>query len=142
MGFATIRPSEIWLEDVRLVISGAPRTAKNTQRIARKHDDARTPFIIAGRSAGAWQKSAVLQLRSQAARAPRAPIVSPVNMRALVFREKRVGDLGNYLAAICDALELSGVVANDRWIMGFDGSRLMHDKIRPRVEIYLTALAT
>ncbi len=61
-------------------------------------------------------------------------------MNAQIFRERNVGDLGNYLAAICDALESAGVVINDKWIQSFDGSRLSLDRDNPRVEIVLSEM--
>ena len=66
----------------------------------------------------------------------------PVNMTALIYREKNVGDALNYLEAIADALERAGVVKNDRLIVSFDGSRLLKDADRPRVEVVLTTLET
>ena len=71
---------------------------------------------------------------------PGQPCAVPVNLCATVYRAKNVGDLGNYLAAVCDALEKAGVVENDRLIGGFDGSRLLTDPKRPRVEIALRPL--
>lgn len=116
-------------------ILGAPRTKKNSQRIAKT--SVGRPFILQSRASDAWSKAAIIQLRSQLAR---APIAVPVNLRALVYRDRAVGDLGNYLAGICDVLEAATVVVNDKWILGFDGSRLLIDRVRPRVEIELTSL--
>ncbi|MEP6651842.1 MAG: hypothetical protein ABJA82_00695, partial [Myxococcales bacterium] len=59
----------------------------------------------------------------------------PVNLTAVVYREKNLGDLIGYLQAIADALESAEVVTNDRLIVSFDGSRMLKDPSRPRVEI-------
>ncbi len=88
-------------------------------------------------SACDWTKSAIVQLRSQW---KWSPIERPVSLNAQIFRERNVGDLGNYLAAICDALESAGVVINDKWIQSFDGSRLSLDRDNPRVEIVLSEM--
>lgn len=118
---------------MRLVILGPPRTKKNSSRIARRRDG--SPFILPSSSARAWEREAVLQLRRQDTSPD--PISSPVNVAALVYRERAVGDLVNYLEAIADALEAAGVVKNDKWIVSWDGSRLLKDAARPRVELVI-----
>lgn len=115
-------------------IIGPPRTKKNSMRVVRAGNRAR---LLQSRAAMEWADSAIPQLRSQCR--PGMWRV-PVNLHATVYRDRDVGDLGNYLAAICDALEKAGVVQNDRLIGGFDGSRLAIDRERPRVEIELTPL--
>jgi Holliday junction resolvase RusA-like endonuclease len=132
---------------VRFTIEGAPRTKKNSLRRIRR--GIRT-FTVSSEAHEAWEKSAVLQLQArhhkEAAASllhlgyPGQPCAVPVNLCATIYRVKDVGDLGNYLAAICDALEKAGVVENDRLIGGFDGSRLLTDAKRPRVEIALRPL--
>ncbi len=121
---------------MRFVVHGPPRTKKNHQRIIRVKG---RPVIAQARTADAWEESAIFQLRAQSPRTLPA-FMCPVNLRAVVYRERAVGDLGNYLAAVCDALERAGIVENDKWILGFDGSRLMVDRTRPRVEIDLTPM--
>lgn len=124
---------------MKLVILGAPRTKKNhTRRIKRGH----RVFQVQSVAHEAWVESARLQLavahrRAIAAREFHGTFTVPVNLRALIYREKRTGDLGNYLAAVCDVLQAAGVVANDKLIEGFDGSRLLVDRHIPRVEIEL-----
>ena len=120
---------------VKFTILGAPRTKKNHQQIRRTR--AGVPFIAQADTASAWEQGAILQLR---ARWHAGPLDAPQNLRAHVFRDRDTGDLGNYLAAICDALERSGVLSNDKLIRGFDHSRLYVDRARPRVEIELTPL--
>ncbi len=134
---------------MRLTILGPPRTKKNHQRIIRVKG---RPVIMQAKTSEGWEKSAVAQLQIQWNH--RSPMVirgdheeskkrpvprdGPLSLRALVYRDRKVGDLGNYLAAVCDALERAGVVENDRLIQSFDGSRLLVDKARPRVEIEIT----
>ncbi len=119
---------------MRLVIWGKPYTKKNHQRIIRVKG---RPVIMQSKNAVGWEASAVAQIRTQRplCRGFWEPATVPVSLRALVYRDRKVGDLGNYLAAICDALERAGVVENDRLIQSFDGSRLLIDRARPRVEI-------
>lgn len=134
---------------MRLVIEGPPRTKKNSQRILRGRGG--RPFVAQAKTAVAWENSAILQLRSQLHRVPSndpsgrvvlLPYFSDaVNLRALIYRD-RAGraDLLNYLAAVSDALEGAGVVADDMLVLGVDGSRLFVDRKRPRVEIEITPL--
>lgn len=66
------------------------------------------------------------------------PIDYPVNCRAMIYREKLVGDSVGFYQAIGDFLQLAGVVVNDKFIVSWDGSRLLKDPVRPRVELELT----
>lgn len=63
-------------------------------------------------------------------------------MKASFFRERSVGDLVNYLQALADALQEAGVVADDRLIASWDGSRLHKDSARPRIELEIAPLPT
>jgi Holliday junction resolvase RusA-like endonuclease len=129
---ADVRP-----QSITFVIYGAPRTKKNSLRILRGRSG--TPFVAQSRQANAWENAAALQLQARSRNLP-AWVRGPVNLRALIYRERDIGDLGNFIAAVCDALQASGVVANDREIRGFDGSRLLVDRHAPRVELTLTPL--
>lgn len=115
------------------VIKGAPRTKKNHQRIARRKDG--VPFILQAKTTDAWTRSAVLQLRTQHGCLGMPTYRVPVRLSARVYREKAVGDLLNYLAAVSDALEAADVVENDRLIVSLDGSQLLKDAANPRVEL-------
>lgn len=121
---------------VRLVIEGPPRTKKNSLRRIKR---GRRVFTVPSEAHEAWEATAVPQLVRQSRGLTQWAIHGrAVNMRALVYRDRAVGDLLNYLAAISDALERAGVVANDKLIASVDGSRLLLDRERPRVEIELT----
>jgi Holliday junction resolvase RusA-like endonuclease len=123
---------------VTFVILGAPRTKKNSSRIVRSGG---VPRIIPSRAHDEWERFAILQLQQQMSRHRGTTFYeTPLNMRAIIYREKAVGDLLNFLAAVSDALERAGVVSNDRWIAAVDGSRMDVDKVRPRVEIDLMPL--
>lgn len=61
----------------------------------------------------------------------------PINCRAFIYRHAAIGDAVGYYQAVGDLLELAGAVANDKWIVSWDGSRLLKDPGRPRVEIEL-----
>lgn len=129
----TFEAGETW----EFTILSPPRTKKNHQRIIINKRTGR-PMVIGGNSARAWESDGVLQLQSQWHRD--GGIAQPVQLTATFFRDRKTGDLGNYLAAVCDALQKSGVVVNDRWIASFDGSRLASDPDNPRVVLYLTTM--
>src|SRR4051812_27867476 len=97
-------------------IIGAPRTKKNSSRIFQnKRTGAR--FIMPSKCANDWTARAVGQLTEQ--RADALELACPLNLRAMVYRDRNSGDLVNYLQAICDALQESGAVTDDKWITQF-----------------------
>jgi Holliday junction resolvase RusA-like endonuclease len=116
----------------KLIIFGAPRTKKNHSRVVRA---GRRLRLLPSAAHERWARSAIPQLRSQW-HAP--PLVTPVAVKATFYRERNVGDLVNYLQALADALEAAGVVANDRLIASWDGSRLLKDAASPRIEVEIT----
>lgn len=97
----------------------------------------------------------------------RLPIADPLEARALVYRDRDQGDLGGFLAGIADAIQEQlygcqahntrssqpcclkakvkrdglGIIKDDRQIVSWDGSRLLIDKQRPRVELQITVIA-
>jgi len=118
VGIATIVPVDGWT----YLILGPPRTKKTHQQIVRRRDG--TPFIMSAKTSKSWEAKAILQLQAQR-RGKTFDVM--VNCRALIYRDKRIGDAVNYYQAIADALEEAGVVTNDRLIAAWDGSRLLHD---------------
>ncbi len=67
-------------------------------------------------------------------------IAGPANCRALIYREKLTGDAVGYYQAIGDFLQKLGAVENDKWLQSWDGSRLLKDAARPRVEVEITLI--
>ena len=137
-------------------ILGPPATKKTSQRIVRNKRTGRM-WVRPSERTDNWTASAVAQLKRQYGHGQRyvgvdrrrgivtfgtGAIITPVNVRALVYRAANRGDLVNYLQAIADALEAAGVVENDRLIVSWDGSRLLLDRKRPRVELELSSAAT
>jgi Holliday junction resolvase RusA-like endonuclease len=122
---------------MNFTIVGRPATKKNSSRIfLNKRTGAR--FIAPSQYATNWNYTAVKQIIEQGGDS--MELECPLNLRALIYRDRAVGDIGNYLSAICDALQDSGAIVNDKWITQFDGSRLLIDRVVPRVEIYLEIL--
>lgn len=125
---------------MNLVILGRPASKKNSMRIVRVRG---RPLVIQSSAYLGWASIAIPQLRAQWARsyAASGPIGYPVNLRAIVYRA-RAGraDLLNFLASVSDVLEEAGVLVDDKLVAGLDGSRLLVDRARPRVEIELAPL--
>ena len=63
------------------------------------------------------------------------PIEGDVHVRATFYRERAIGDLTGYLQGLGDLLQDREIIANDRQIVSWDGSRLTKDKEKPRVEL-------
>lgn len=128
-----------------LVVEGAPRTKKTSNRLVRVRG---RHVVLPSKANEDWTASAMLQLRAGLRRAASdLPVVllpyftQPVNVRALIYRDANRGDAVGYYQAIADALEAAGVVENDRLCVSWDGSRMLVDRARPRVEITLETAA-
>ena len=136
----TLRPGE----SISFVLPVTPRTKKNSRTHVRKR--AKTGNMI------------TVPLPSDAYREMEGQIISwcfrqigkiarlsytlaqPLNCAAIFYREKNIGDAVGYYQGLADALEAAGVVANDKWITQWDGSRLAKDADRARIEVTLTAI--
>lgn len=113
-----------------LTVLGAPRTKKTSNVLARA--GARR-VVLPSAAWRKWAKSAVVLIWS-----PGCPVTVPVNCAAVFYRDADRGDAVGYYQGLADLLEARGVVANDRLLVSWDGSRLAVDRARPRVEIVLT----
>ena len=113
---------------------GPPRTKKNSGIISTRG----RPRILPSAAFTAWNRIAQMQLaRIRADALGPLPFTVPVNVKAHFYREKNIGDAVGYYQALADALEEGGIVENDRLIERWDGSRLMKDSERPRVEVWI-----
>lgn len=125
-----------------LVIPGPPRTKKNSQRIfVNKRTGTR--FVVPSKAAKDWNTRATDRLAARLddvllASNGRLASGAAVNCNAQIYRDRNSGDAVNYYQAIADALEDAGMVANDKQIVSWDGSRMHVDRKNPRVEITLT----
>jgi Holliday junction resolvase RusA-like endonuclease len=116
------------------VIEGAPRTKKTSNRILRF---GKFNKIVPSKAYLDWRDDAVPQLREQGV----SVYACPVNVRATVYRDAYRGDLIGYLQGIADALQEAGVIVDDKFITGWDGSRMTKDSKRPRVELEIVEMA-
>lgn len=122
-----------------LVLLGAPRTKKNHGRVLQR---GKRKVHVQSEAHEAWNASAQMQLaKFRASTDWTLPIKSPVNCRALFFRDAERGDFIGYAQALADALQEGGIVENDSQIRSWDGSRLLVEKANPRIIVSLEATA-
>lgn len=121
-----------------ITLTGTPRTKKNSQRIIRIGRGSR---ILPSEAYLDYAGECAVQLVAQ--RAVNAGIDYPVNVACVYYMPtRRKVDLVNLLEATCDILKDNFVVIDDNAsiIAGHDGSRVMYDKLNPRVEIEITRI--
>jgi hypothetical protein len=127
----------------------APKTKKNSSKIIPHLKHA---ILVPSDAYTKWERAAIRALVGEGIikRGPPSvkgkptyrvqavkPIDYPVNCRALIYRDALRGDAVGFYQAVGDFLQLAGVVANDKFIVSWDGSRLLKDATRPRVELEL-----
>lgn len=117
----------------RLVISGDPRTKKNSQRIVRagnymkilpsnQYKEYEKNFLVDCMYQGMWRKK----------------LKNKMNIKCVYYmKTRRKVDLVNLLEATMDCLVASEVIEDDNCSIAYshDGSCVKYDKERPRVEI-------
>jgi Holliday junction resolvase RusA-like endonuclease len=118
-----------------MTIYGPPRTKKNHSRVVRA---GRFTKVLPSEAYERWESIAVPQMRI--AWAGRIAISYPINVRATFYRDANRGDAVGYYQALADALEVAGVIADDKFIVSWDGTRMAVDRKRPRVEVEIEAV--
>lgn len=121
---------------LHLVLHGPPRTKKNHGRIVPRGEH---HIMLPSKAWEVWSKLAP-KLKESLQKAGHAPIARPVNCRALFYRDADRGDAVGFYQGLADLLEHGGAVSDDKWIVSWDGSRLLKDSARPRVELVLTPI--
>ena len=117
-------------------IYGPPRTKKNSQQIRRTA--AGRPFVAPSKAFVEYERSCLAQIKT-----PYRPLSAPVNVKCVYYMPtKRRVDLTNLLEATDDILVKAGVLADDcaAVVAAHDGSRVLLDRQRPRVEIEITEM--
>jgi hypothetical protein len=117
-----------------LTIFGAPRTKKNHGSVIQR---GKRRFHIPSAAWTAWVRAARIEAYEQWGTPGCIPLGLTVNCRALFYRDADRGDAVGYYQGLADLLETRGVVANDRLIVSWDGSRMLKDTANPRVEVTL-----
>lgn len=118
---------------MHLILYGDPRTKKNSARILRSGSG--RPFVAPSAAFEAYQESCLWQIKR-----PRSPISARVNVRCVYYmKTARRVDLANLIEATTDILVKARVLADDnsKIVAAHDGSRVEHDKKKPRAEIWI-----
>lgn len=125
--------------NLSITLYGDPRTKKNSREA-----NYRGRITQPSKAYMRFRADCLKQITGQY----RQRITDRVNVRCLFYMKKDyittngVIDLTGLLQAINDILVDAGVIEDDccRIVAGHDGSRVLHDKENPRVEIEITSM--
>lgn len=123
---------------IEFTIPVVPRTKKNNGQIVMR---GKFPMLLPSKSYMEFEKACLPYLKH--VKNTTGVINYPVNMQCTFFTEtKRRIDLPNLLNAIDDAAVKSGLIVDDcrDIIASHDGSRVYHDKYKPRIEVIITKM--
>lgn len=115
---------------VKLIILGQPITKKNSMRVYGRR-------VLQSKAYCEYEEESLWKIKQQR---PEKMGNKWVNLEARYYlKNRRRPDLIGLLQATSDILEKSEVIDNDKYIVSYDGSRIVEfsDK-NPRVEITLT----
>ena len=118
---------------MHLILYGRPITKKNSSRIVKCGNYHR---ILPSKAYEKYEKECLLQITGKY----KLKLDGKYNLKCLYYMPTRHRvDLVNLLEATCDILVAGHVIADDnsKIIVSHDGSRVLYDKVNPRVEIFL-----
>lgn len=118
---------------IHLTLYGNPATKKNSMQIYKNRKTGQS-FLSQSERYKEYAKDCGRQITGKYKKG----IDYPINLKCVYYRKtKHRVDLTNLLAATCDILTDYGVIADDNYkiVKSHDGSRVLFDKDRPRVEI-------
>lgn len=119
----------------RIVLTGDPRTKKNSQRIVVQ---GKRRFIMPSAQYKKYENACLWQLKGK-----RWQLAGPLNLKCEYYMAtRRKVDLVNLNESILDILVKAGVLEDDNRdvVATMDGSRVEYDKNNPRVEITITQI--
>ena len=133
-------------KEISFTIDGVPRTKKNSQIIAGS--GRRCPvcgkfsrqWIKQSAAHDEWKSAALWQIKTKR---PPKPLTEAVNIKAVFYMPTRGRvDRLNLLAAVDDLLVEAGFIKDDNSaiVTGHDGSRVLYDPERPRIELTISVL--
>ena len=137
----SVRPWREWVDGGRpvfLTIPGAPRTKKTSNKIWKVGN---RKVVMPSEAWMAWRDDVVAHIAEHVPGVRTMRLAVPLNCRALFYRDANRGDAVGYYQGLADVLEEIGLLADDEHIVSWDGSRLLLDRVNPRVEVTLTPLA-
>lgn len=118
---------------MKIILYGDPRTKKNSARILKSHSGGR--FVAPSKAYVDYETDCLRQIKR-----PHRPIFARVNVRCVYYmKTARRVDLANLIEATTDILVKARVLEDDnsKIVAAHDGSRVEHDKKKPRAEIWI-----
>ncbi|SUB57733.1 RusA family crossover junction endodeoxyribonuclease [Peptoniphilus lacrimalis] len=118
---------------MHLILYGRPITKKNSSRIVKCGNYHK---LLPSKAYEKYEKECLLQITGKY----KLKLDGKYNLKCLYYMPTRHRvDLVNLLEATCDILVAGHVIADDnsKIIVSHDGSRVLYDKVNPRVEIFL-----
>lgn len=125
------------MNTISFVIDVIPRTKKNSNRIVKIGNKRK---VISSKQYEEFEKECIYKLDNKL---KQLYIEEPINIRAVFYMDtKRRVDITNLLNALDDMLVKAGVIKDDNRniVASHDGSLVLYDKIRPRIEIEIKPL--
>lgn len=122
---------------IKLTVLGKPITKKNSQRILYNRK-AKRHFIAPSKQFEIYKRDFLLQARKHRRK---HPVDEPICIQALYYMPTRHKvDITNLMSATHDLLQDGHIIADDSSdiVKSVDGSRVLYDKLNPRVEIIIT----
>jgi len=119
---------------LRFTLLGPPRTKKNSPVMVKNRS-----LLLPSEAYRRWESQKLKDFRVTKRillnRGADLPIMTPVSISAKFFRETLVGDACGFYQALGDFLQKAGVLSDDKLIEHWDGTRLLKDAARPRIEV-------
>lgn len=125
------------MNTISFVIDVIPRTKKNSNRIVKIGNKRK---VISSKQYEEFEKECIYKLDNKL---KQLCIEEPINIRAVFYMDtKRRVDITNLLNALDDMLVKAGVIKDDNRniVASHDGSLVLYDKERPRIEIGIKPL--
>lgn len=125
------------MDTISFSINVIPRTKKNSNRIVKIGNKRK---VISSKQYEEFEKECIYKLDNKL---KQLYIEEPINIRAVFYMDtKRRVDITNLLNALDDMLVKAGVIKDDNRniVASHDGSLVLYDKIRPRIEIEIKPL--
>ena len=122
---------------LRLTLHGVARTKKNSQRLFSLPNSARR--VVPSAAYCAWFEAAKTAV--MLAKLGDLKLNFDMNFEAVFFMPKDNCDLTGLKDGLADFAQGAGLITNDKLIRTWDGSKVVIDRDRPRVEVLISVTA-
>ncbi|HEC61061.1 MAG TPA: RusA family crossover junction endodeoxyribonuclease [bacterium] len=94
------------------------------------------PAVLPSKAYLKWEKEARIYLWENLPDGLEKPLEGLLHVKALIYYKGPMPDLSGAMESIGDCLEKIAYI-DDKQIMSWDGSRLIHDLKNPRTEVWI-----